>query len=153
MVQGSNPPQYVHEAVSPQERAGWRRRFSEVPLPKLKAIASELFAAAQSKATDKESNIAASHYDPALVCEVLETREVQHGKFKKKQTVYCSPKRCPSCPHGPYWYAYRSSKRKRKVAVCFDGVPGLPQQTLNSMRETSSIRDAAAYRIEIYKEH
>src|SRR5690348_1301331 len=109
--------------MSPQKRIGWRRRFSAVPLPELKAIASELFAAAQSKAADKESLIAASHYDPVLICEVLETKTVQPGKWKSKQTVYCSPEHCPSCPHGPYWYDYRSSKRKRKVIVRFDGVP------------------------------
>lgn len=87
--------------MSHQEKRAWRKRFSGLPLPRLKAIASELLTAAQSSSYNIEANIAASHYDPTLVCKTLATKEIRPGMSEEKQTVYCAVKRCSSCPHGP----------------------------------------------------
>jgi hypothetical protein len=42
----------------------------------------------------------------------------------------------PRLPHGPYWYVYRKSKRKRTVSVRFEGVPAFPRASSTRCRRT-----------------
>lgn len=47
--------------------------------------------------------------------------------------VWCGNKRCKSCPHGPYWYAYRHAKGKTyKRYVGKKDVRVIDMETINA---------------------
>jgi len=60
----------------------------------------------------RELDIASDHTgDPSLIAEVLEVRgDKASGKWIEVRRIYCSPERCPQCPHGDYWYECRDRR-------------------------------------------
>ncbi len=102
-----------------------RARHMAMPLVKLKKLQSdlELLLRELEAGPRREVDIAWEHRGvPAQICEVLEVRHVDKGKrWKQLEKIYCSAARCLKCPHGPYWYEYRTNKRRETVTVVFKG--------------------------------
>jgi hypothetical protein len=92
---------------------------------------------------EPEEEIAQAHYNPDLIHKV----ERSTGSSRRLQSIYCSFERCPDCPHGPYWYVYRTSKRKGVVFVRFDGSPAFPPSLIEEMRK--HVSPPVAYELRI----
>ena len=122
---------YIREILSPRKRAEWKKRFTRLSRSQLREIGFELFVAYRSKTADRETEIAEGHCDPTLVAQVIRIQ----GARRRLQTIYCSSERCDNCPHGPYWYVFRSTKEKGETKVRYAGQPYLDENTLERMRK------------------
>jgi hypothetical protein len=114
--------------LSPQERVAWRKRFAKFSRSHLIEIGAELLRACRTNTTDRETEVREGHHRPELVARVIRPK----GKYRRLQTIYCSPEGCGSCPHGPYWYVHQ--KRGGVTEVRFAGQPALDEGTLERMK-------------------
>src|SRR3990167_2013873 len=71
----------------------------------------------------REIDIAAEHAgEPHLIHKVYRLRgDRKRGRWSQLQRIYCSAERCANCPHGPYWYTYRTNKKRGTLSVTFTG--------------------------------
>jgi hypothetical protein len=62
--------------------------------------------------------------ETGLIAEVLQKNDCKKEfKWHQIQTIYCSPKRCRRCPHGPFLYLYLRKKKTGEVTVKYIGEP------------------------------
>lgn len=123
------PQAYSSEAMSPQKRASWKKRFSKLARVQLMELQGEIENLLEDGDFDTEFEVASKHYDPRMV----------HRTFKdqgrhKLQEIYCCEARCSHCPHGPFWFVYRSS-RQQGIKVRFQGTPALPPELIDEMND------------------
>lgn len=135
---------YVSILFSPQQRQAWRKRFHALSRAQLEELAKEISISARSRAPNREIEIAQTHCAPELVHRVDRISDPS----RRLQTIFCSTGRCPDCPHGPYWYVYRTSKRKGVVSVRYAG-EGLPSSLIDQMQKEISV--PAMYGVRIAK--
>jgi hypothetical protein len=62
------------------------------------------------------------------------------------EKVKCGKPACKSCPHGPYWYAYRTTKGGRVVKRYIG--KELPPEDRERILRTAHIRTMAVRRLE-----
>ena len=93
----------------------WRNELA-VQINNLNAIISAI-----EKGPRREIDIADEHTgDPALIAyAVLLGGDKEKGSWRQRERIYCSLEKCPSCPHGEYFYAYRRNKKRGTVTVKF----------------------------------
>jgi hypothetical protein len=145
MANSPTDQQNIAEVISPRIRAEWKKRFARLSRAQLQEVSTELALAYQRRATDREREAAEAHCDPTLVARVMRTQ----GRSRKLQTIYCSSTRCEDCPHGPYWYTYRSSRRKGTTTVQFTGYSFLDEATVVQMHRDVEEATPVAYEIKL----
>jgi len=94
------------------------------------AIISEI-----EKGPRREIDIADEHTgDPTpIASEILLDGDKEQGRWYQRERIYCSLERCPNCPHGDYFYAYRRNKRRGTVTVQFGGIPVFKREDIENM--------------------
>jgi hypothetical protein len=127
--------EFKTEAISPQERATWRKRFTYRSSAALGAIREEIDSFIATKVATEENEIACNHFDPALIAQVHRIRERSPSHKSQLQTIYCTSKKCPLCPHGPFWYSYRSRNRGNSISVRYEGKPAFSIEALDRMAQ------------------
>jgi hypothetical protein len=132
--QRSLSQRYIHEPMSPQKTVGWWKTLASMPLCQLHEVVREATIAIRSQNPKQEVNVAASHFDSNLVCTVFKTKKGR-GEELRLQTIYCTDQRCPCCPHGPYLYVYRTSKRLKTVRLRYVGIPAFSEETIDRIRD------------------
>jgi hypothetical protein len=122
--------------------AAVRTKLMAMPLVKLKKIQSDVEALVREVegAPRREVDIAAEHGGaPALTCAVLEKKAARGGnRWRQLETIYCSLTRCPECPHGPYWYEYRTNKRRGTVTVVLKGKMAFDYDLIQRLKRDAS---------------
>jgi hypothetical protein len=133
------------EALSPQARAAWRKRFSPYPVACLFAIRAELNGVIRALQASKprDVDIAAAHWDPLLIAEVRQRLAGRSDRgWSQLQSIYCSTARCQQCPHGPFWYRYRPRRRGHLISVRYVGKPFFSEEALAKVE--MSVREPIA---------
>jgi hypothetical protein len=126
------------DPMSPQKRAAWKRRLSKLPRVALLAIKDDITKMLEDGHFDIEIEIASMHCDPTLV-----HRTITDQGERKLQEIFCSRERCARCPHGPFWFVFRSSKKG--TTVRFQSAPPLPPDLIDQMGR--DLRTPTPYRI------
>ena len=129
---------FKSEILSPQKRAAILGRFRHMPLAAIKELYGELERIIDEKeaAGPDEMDSVWQHRDPTLIHKVYDDRgDKKKGKWRQLQTIYCSAKRCPKCPHGPYWFAYRRNKTHKTITVRFKSIPMFPPELIENLRK------------------
>lgn len=118
------------EAMSPQRRAAWKKRLSKLTRVQLIELEGGIKKLLEEGVFDAEFEIASRYCgSPQRVHRTI----VDHGR-RKLQEIYCSEDRCSKCPHGPFWFAFRSSKR-HGTKVHFQSAPALPPGVIEQMND------------------
>ena len=107
-----------------------RRQELEVAL----ASTDEVIAGIEELDEPRDVDVATSFEgDEGLVAEILSiSGDTKTDKWTQAQTLYCSKKRCKSCPHGPFVFAYRRLK-SGAIRVKYKGKPVFNLRTLAEM--------------------
>lgn len=56
-----------------------------------------------------------------------------HGVTYMQQWVWCGKRRCRTCPHGPYWYAFYARPSSRKVTTTRRGRHGRIERVVTTI--------------------
>ena len=130
---------FSSEAMSPQKKASWKQRLSSLPRVQLAEIERIIANLIEDGAFDQELEIASRHCDPRMV-----HRTITDQGRRKLQEVNCSETRCPKCPHGPFWFVFRSAGLSG-TKIRFQSVPALPPWVIDAMGD--DVRTPIAYEI------
>jgi hypothetical protein len=124
-----------------------RTKLIAMPLIKLRKLRSDLDSLIREveTASRREIDIAAEHSgSPAMIHEVLELKGTRGAsRWRQLEKIYCSAERCQRCPHGPFWYEYRTNKREKTVVVKFAGKSIFDYEVLRDLRR--NVRPGKAY--------
>jgi hypothetical protein len=92
--------------------------------------------------------------DSACVAEVKRIDgDKKKGVWRQLQKIYCSTEHCPNCPHGWYWYTYRSNKKTGKVTAHFTGIPVFEPKLIDKLKKKALQAKPVAYEfVEFAKE-
>src|ERR1700722_9441112 len=93
------------EAMTPQRIASWTERLSKLSRVQLIEIAALIKKQLGKGRFDAELEIASKHCDLGMV-----HRTIRDEGRRKLQEIYCSEERCSICPHGPFWFVFRTSE-------------------------------------------
>jgi|SRR5580704_7064816 hypothetical protein len=111
--------------MTPQKRSAWNKRISLLCPTDLINVRDMIDARLANGNFDLEIEIATRHMDSSLVF-----RTIQIKGPRRLQDILCCADRCPSCPHGPFWFRYNSNGE----LLYFTGhSPALPPNILNEM--------------------
>jgi hypothetical protein len=123
--------------------AAMRSKFVAMPLMRLRKLHSELAGLIRDLEASprREVDVAYDHRGlPGQTCQVLEVKHITPGRKRRQlEKVYCSERRRGRCPHGPYWYEYRSNARGETVAVTFKGAPAFDYNFLQELKRNTSL--------------
>lgn len=118
---------FISEAMSPQRRASWRERLSKLSRLELIEIETQIAKLLKEGRFDADVEIASKHCDPNRV-----HRTIKDQGRRKLQEIYCAEEPCPKCPHGPFWFVFRSS-RLHGTRIRFQSAPALPPDLIEKM--------------------
>jgi len=111
--------------MTPQKRNAWKKRISRLCRTDLINVREMIDARLANGQFDPEIEIATRHTESSLV-----SRTIHVEGPRRLQEILCCTERCPSCPHGPFWFRYNS---KGKLLYFTGNWPALPADVLSEM--------------------
>ncbi len=116
-----------------------RQRFEAMPLHKLRPLPDEILKLIKELEAGprREIDIVTEHSeDPALVARILRTEGDPNGNdWYQIERIYCSPEKCPNCPHGDYRFRYQRNKRKKTIRKKFIAKMVFDHETIERMKK------------------
>jgi hypothetical protein len=129
-----------------------RRMLKAMPVRKLRDLQQELDQLVREVANQppRETDVAFDHTgDPSLVAKVLRIIGYPNsGSWYQVERIYCSPERCPRCPHGDFKFRYRHNKRKGTTSKKYVARMAFEQEVIDRLK-AGVRKPAAAYAVEV----
>ena len=114
-----------------------RKKLLGMPLKELERLQNDVQAIIdeiEALPEKREIDIMADHTgDPKMIAEII-NREQGEGKWTQWESIYCCAERCPNCPHGPFMFVYRETK-KGKIRIVDRGIPAFDIRVLKEMEK------------------
>ena len=116
-----------------------RMRYMAMSLTRLRKLRTEIqgiIEELEANPARREIDIAAEHSGKsALIQEIIRHRPQKgRGWLKRLEKVYCSPQGCSKCPHGPFWFTYRTNKRSSAMNLVAFSEPAFPDSLIKELR-------------------
>ena len=115
------------------------KRMPLLKLKKLRECIEKIIERIEASSERREIDIASEHSGRADLIHTVHpiygvSGDKNRGRWNQVESIYCCQERCPKCPHGPYWYSYRTNKRRGTLVVTFRGSPVLSPDSLESLK-------------------